>query len=170
MPYHPDTEHTTALAHSAWPYPPASQGELVGYPPMRAEEIPPGIQAVTLPNGVRVLAYTQPPAPTPAPAPPAAQPIPAWARTTALLAPTVGGGIGGAAVGLSYAAPGLIAMTHALWAAVALIAVGGTAAAVLISAARSRIGGPGRAEQPHITQNITSTGLFGRANGTVNHR
>ncbi|MEV6669942.1 hypothetical protein [Streptomyces sp. NPDC051162] len=134
---------------------------------MLAEEIPPGIQAVTLPNGVRVLAYTQPLPPAPAPAPPAAQPVPAWAKTTALLAPTVGGGIGGAAVGLSYAAPGLIAMTHALWAAVALIATSAIAAAALISTARKRLGAD-RVEQPHITQNITATGLFGRANGTIN--
>ncbi|MFC9240901.1 hypothetical protein ACFTZK_31250 [Streptomyces decoyicus] len=137
---------------------------------MRAEEIPPGVQEVILPSGERALAYsTGPTNPPPAPAAPAlpvAQPIPAWAKTTALLAPTVGGGIGMAAVGLSTAAPGLIAMSHALWSAVALIATGSAAAAILIGRVRARITA---AQRPHITQHITATGLFGRANGTINH-
>ncbi|MGW9044109.1 hypothetical protein ACWGQL_16330 [Streptomyces lydicus] len=107
-----------------------------------------------------------PAAPLPAAAP-TVQPIPAWAKTTALLAPTVGGGIAVAAVGLSAAAPGLIAVSHVLWSAVAAIAVGGTAAAVVIGRVRARITA---AQRPHITQNITATGWFGRANGTINHR
>ncbi|QEV56964.1 hypothetical protein CP981_21235 [Streptomyces platensis] len=137
---------------------------------MRAEEIPPGVQEVILPSGERALAYstgpTSPPSAPAAPVVPVAQPIPAWAKTTALLAPTVGGGIGMAAVGLSTAAPGLIAMSHALWSAVALIATGGTAAAILIGRVRARING---AQRPHITQHITATGFLGRANGTINH-
>ncbi|MET9723041.1 hypothetical protein [Streptomyces zaomyceticus] len=132
-------------------------------------EIPPGVDWVTLPNGVRTLAYTHP---TPASAPaPAVQSIPAWAKTTAMLAPTVGGGIAAAGIGLSYAAPGLIAMSHALWSAAALIVAAVTAIPLLIRTARratgSREGGSG---STHITQNITATGLFGRANGTINHR
>lgn len=138
------------------------------YPPMRVEEIPPGVQMVTLPGGIRTLAYAEPTTP---PTAPAAQPIPVWAKTTALLAPTVGGGIAVAGVGLSYAAPGLIAMSHALWAAVALIATGGTAAAILIGRVRARITTAQREMQrPHITQHITATGLFGRASGTITHR
>ncbi|MFI6765623.1 hypothetical protein [Streptomyces sp. NPDC050355] len=141
------------------------------YPAMRAEEIPLGVQEVILPSGERALAYSTAPTTPPPQAVPVAQPIPAWAKTTALLAPTVGGGIGMAAVGLSTAAPGLIAMSHALWSAVALIATGGTAAAVLIGRVRARLGASQRAmERPHITQHITATGLFGRANGTINHR
>ncbi|WP_051831359.1 hypothetical protein [Streptomyces violens] len=128
---------------------------------MPVNEIPPGVQVVTLPGGVRTLAYTEPTTPT-APVALAAQPIPAWAKTTALLVPTTGFGIGAAGVGLSYAAPGLIAMSHALWAAVALIATGGTAAAALIRRCR-------RPAPAQITQNITATGLFGRASGTINH-
>lgn len=139
-------------------------------------EIPPGVDWVTLPNGVRTLAYTHP-APAPAPAVPAGQPIPAWAKTTALLAPTVGGGIAAAGIGLSYAAPGLIAMSHALWSAAALIVAAITAVPLLLRTARRaptgsgrRGGGSGSGSTTHITQNITATGLFGRAHGTINHR
>lgn len=134
-------------------------------PAMLPEEIPPGVGWVTLPGGVRTLAYTPQPA-APAPQPVAARPVPAWAKTTALLAPTIGGGIAAAGIGLSYAAPGLIAMSHALWATVALIAAGVIALPVLLGACRRGVkGGPA-----HITQNITATGLFGKATGTINHR
>ncbi|MFF9427686.1 hypothetical protein [Streptomyces sp. NPDC014746] len=133
-------------------------------------EIPPGVDWVTLPNGTRTLAYTHPAAPAPA-AVPAAQPIPAWAKTTALLAPTVGGGIAAAGIGLSYAAPGLIAMSHALWSAAALIVAAVIAVPVLLRTARRAAtgSGGGSGTTTHITQNITATGLFGRANGTLNH-
>lgn len=132
---------------------------------LRAEDIPPGVQMVTLANGLQTLAYTEPPAPTATAPAPAAAPIPAWAKTTALLAPTVGGGIAAAGIGLSYAAPGLIAMTHALWSAAALVVAAVVAVPVLIRTARGRdTAGPAR-----ITQNITATGLFGKATGTVNH-
>ncbi|MFJ5679526.1 hypothetical protein [Streptomyces sp. NPDC093097] len=100
-------------------------------------------------------------------APPAAQPIPAWAKTTALLAPTVGGGIAITAAGLSAAAPGLVAVSHVLWSTVAALAAGGAAAAALIGRIKAR---STAAHRPHITQHITSTGLFGRVNGTINHR
>ncbi|WP_345747508.1 hypothetical protein [Streptomyces sp. ODS28] len=145
----------TTLARADQPARPPA----VRYPPMAPEELPPGVELVTLPDGHRTLAYTQAPAPTQQSAP-AAQPIPAWAKTTALLAPTVGIGIGAAGVGLSYAAPGLIAMSHALWAAVALIATSGLAAVALLRA---------RGRATHITQHVTATGLFGRAKGTIHH-
>ncbi|MER6503220.1 hypothetical protein ABT218_28640 [Streptomyces sp. NPDC001455] len=135
-------------------------------PVMLPSEIPPGVQMVTLPGGIRTLAYTQPT--TPPPPVPAAQPIPAWAKTTALLAPTVGGGVAAAGIGLSYAAPGLIAMSHALWSAAALIAAGAITAPLLLRTARNS-SGSGR-PTTHITQNITASGVFGRANGTINHR
>ncbi|MEU3772022.1 hypothetical protein AB0F11_02185 [Streptomyces sp. NPDC032472] len=132
-------------------------------------DIPPGVEWVTLPNGVRTLAYTHPqPGPDREPEPARqAEPIPRWARTTALLAPTIGGGIGAAGFGISYAAPGVLAMADALWAAAALIAAG-TAAPLLLRAGRgtSHRGGPVQ----HITQNITANGLFGRATGTLNNR
>lgn len=137
---------------------------------MLPHEIPPGVQLVTLPGGIRTLAYTQAPA-APAPAPiPVAAPIPTWAKTTALLTPTIGGGIAAAGIGLSYAAPGLIAMSQALWATAALIAAGAIALLalpLLLSIGRSRTR---RAAPTQITQNITATGLFGKATGTINHR
>ncbi|WP_329394319.1 hypothetical protein OHA45_12230 [Streptomyces lydicus] len=138
---------------------------------MRSEEIPPGVQEVILPSGERALAYSTGPAasppPLPVPAPPVAQPIPAWAKTTALLAPTLGGGIAVAAVGLSTAAPGLIAVSHVLWSAVAAIAAGAAVAVVVIGRVRARITA---VQRPHITQHITATGLFSRAHGTIHHR
>nr|WP_107091231.1 hypothetical protein [Streptomyces sp. XY593] len=131
-------------------------------------EVPPGVDWVTLPNGVRTLAYTQPryaSAPEPEPV---RESIPRWARTTALLAPTLGGGIAAAGFGISYAAPGVLALAEALWATVALIAAGALAP-LLLRATRSR-GGRGAGPVQHITQNITATGVFGRATGTLNNR
>ncbi|MEV6728794.1 hypothetical protein [Streptomyces sp. NPDC051364] len=123
-----------------------------------------GIALVTLPDGTRTLAYTHPTPTAPAPALAPAAGVPGWAKTTALLAPTLGGGIGAAGIGISYAAPGLIALTEALWALVALIAAG-AALPMLMRCGRGR-----SASTTHITQHITATGLFGRAHGTANHR
>ncbi|MFJ6481913.1 hypothetical protein ACIQK6_17560 [Streptomyces sp. NPDC091682] len=142
----------------------------VQQPMLLTAELPPGVEIVTLPGGYRTLAYTHPtatPAPIPAPAH-TVQPIPAWAKTTALLAPTIGGGIAAAGFGISYAAPGLIAMTEALWAALALIAAG-TLAPLLLRTGRAT-GGRGGAPVQHVTQNITASGMFGRASGTLNNR
>ncbi|MCX4541911.1 hypothetical protein [Streptomyces sp. NBC_01565] len=133
-------------------------------PVMPLPELPPGVEMVTLPGGYRTLAYTQPTTPLPVPA---VQPIPAWAKTTALLAPTVGGGIAAAGFGISYAAPGLIAMTEALWAAVTLIAAGAFAP-LLLRAGRGSV--RGGAPVQHITQHVIASGMFGRATGTINHR
>lgn len=131
-------------------------------------EVPPGVDWVTLPNGVRTLAYTRP-QPVPASEPePVRESIPRWARTTALLAPTLGGGIAAAGFGISYAAPGVLAMAEALWATVALIAVGALAP-LLLRASRGR-GGRGAGPVQHITQNISASGMFGRATGTLNNR
>nr|WSS63107.1 hypothetical protein OG284_18665 [Streptomyces sp. NBC_01177] len=136
------------------------------HPAMLPHEIPPGVQMVTLPGGIRTLAYTPTQAP-PAPPVPVSQPIPTWAKTTALLTPTIGGGVAAAGIGLSYAAPGLIAMSEALWAAVALIAAAAIGVPALLRFGRSAAG-PGRGTT-HITQNITASGMFGKANGTINH-
>ena len=154
----PATRYGDPIAHPA----------PVQRPVILPSEIPPGVDWVTLPNGVRTLAYTHTP-PPPAQPVPAAQPIPTWAKTTALLTPTIGGGIAAVGIGLSYAAPGLIAMSQALWSAVALIAAGALALPVLLRSTRSRTGTGARSTTTHITQNITATGLFGRANGTINH-
>nr|WP_229818609.1 hypothetical protein [Streptomyces lateritius] len=134
---------------------------------MLSAEIPPGVGWVILPNGVRTLAYTQPNTPPPAAAP-VSQPVPAWAKTTALLAPTLGAGVAAAGIGLSYAAPGLIAMSQALWSTAALLVAAVIAVPLLLRGARKAAGGS--RSSTHITQNITATGLFGRANGTINNR
>ncbi|MFD4864593.1 hypothetical protein [Streptomyces sp. NPDC058412] len=163
MPYEHTTTSTTEPARYGDPiyFPTAVQ-----QPVMLPAELPPGVAMVTLPNGYRTLAYTQPTSPVPAPA--AQQTVPAWAKTTALLAPTVGGGIAAAGFGISYAAPGLIAMTEALWAAIALIAAG-TLAPLLLRTTRGA-GGRGAAPVQHVTQHISASGMFGRATGTLNNR
>ncbi|MFE6907077.1 hypothetical protein [Streptomyces erythrochromogenes] len=131
------------------------------------QDIPPGVDWVTLPNGIRTLAYTHH-HPAPAPKPELVrESIPRWARTTALLAPTLGGGIAAAGFGISYAAPGVLAMAEALWATVALIAAGALAPLFLrASCSRS---GRGAGPVQHITQNISASGMFGRATGTFNN-
>ncbi|WP_457492780.1 hypothetical protein [Streptomyces sp. P5_D11] len=157
---YPETAYEITTQPRPADYPvhlPAPEG-----PVMLPSEIPPGVEMVTLPGGIRTLAYTQP-----TPLVPVAQPIPAWAKTTALLTPTIGGGIAAAGIGLSYAAPGLIAMSQALWSAVALIAAAAIGVPVLLRLGRAATG-TGRGTT-HITQNITASGMFGKANGTINH-
>ncbi|MFH9106143.1 hypothetical protein ACH4LN_07520 [Streptomyces albus] len=148
----------TTLTRADQQAPPAN----IVHPPLAPAEIPPGVEVVTLPDGRRTLAYTQlPEQAAPAAAPPSG--VPAWAKTTALLAPTVGVGIGAGGFGLSYAAPGVLAMTDALWAAVALVATGCGGAALLLGRWR-------RSAPAQITQNITAHGFMSRAGGTINHR
>ncbi|UQX01007.1 hypothetical protein [Streptomyces sp. RerS4] len=158
IPTHPTTHHAPygALHQTRGPVPPLP-------------ELPPGVEVVTLPNGIRTLAYTHSPTPPTTEPEPAqmVEPIPRWARTTALLAPTVGGGIAAAGFGISYAAPGILAMADALWAAVALIAASALTP-LLLRAARAT--GRGPAPVQHVTQNITASGMFGRASGTLNQR
>ncbi|MFZ4296900.1 hypothetical protein ACOZE3_03105 [Streptomyces cinereoruber] len=167
---YPDTPHQITTP-TPW-NPPQTP---IRQPVILPAEIPPGVDWVTLPNGIRTLAYTRPTAPPQIPVT-APQPVPAWAKTTALLAPTVGGGIAASGIGLSYATPGLIAMSHALWSAAALIVAAVIAVPVLLRTARRATGngtGAGVGQgggATHITQNITATGLFGRANGTIHHR
>ncbi|MFD8415554.1 hypothetical protein ACFV2Q_27970 [Streptomyces sp. NPDC059650] len=159
MPHEPVIHHP---APAVWqPTPAPAPGPLLPAIPAGAD-----IRLVTLPNGTRTLAYTHPTPIEPAPSPAPTGGIPGWAKTAALLAPTVGGGIGAAGIGISYAAPGLIAMANALWALVALIAAG-AALPLLLRAGRPR----GRTgTTTHITQHVTATGLFGRATGTIHHR
>ncbi|MGW5341767.1 hypothetical protein [Streptomyces sp. NPDC004050] len=156
MPHEPVTHHPEPITWHPGPTP---------APVPLLPAIPAGadIRLVTLPDGTRTLAYTHPTPTEPADAPPPAAGIPGWAKTTALLAPTVGGGIGAAGIGISYAAPGVLAMAEALWALVALIA----ACAGLACVGRTR----GRATTTtHITQHVTATGLLGRATGTINRQ
>ncbi|MEU8501718.1 hypothetical protein AB0C86_34080 [Streptomyces lavendulae] len=161
MPHEPALHHPTPIT---WPPAPNQTTEAL-LPVLPTGS---GIAWVTLPDGTRTLAYTHPTPTEPAPAPTPPAPVPTWAKTTALLAPTVGGGIGAAGIGISYAAPGVLAMAEALWALVALIAAG-TLAPILLRA-RHRTARQGGGPVQHITQNISATGLFGRATGTLNNR
>ncbi|WP_338493360.1 hypothetical protein [Streptomyces sp. SJL17-4] len=164
MPYPEQPPGPTAVHYPVPLHHSAVSAPLAAAPPTGL----PAVQSIQLPDGRIITGYALAPA-LPAPVP-AVRPVPAWAKTTALLAPTVGGGVAAAGIGLSYAAPGLIAMSHALWSAAALIVAAVTAVTVLIRTARRATGnGGGSGSTTHITQNITATGLFGRANGTINH-
>ncbi|MFC9262674.1 hypothetical protein ACFT25_23015 [Streptomyces hydrogenans] len=167
----PDHIHApTPVIHHPVPLHSTAHGAVVPAPPAAL----PAVTSVQLPDGRVVTGYTLTPTP-PVPARPA-ESVPAWAKTTALLAPTVGGGVAAAGVGLSYAAPGLIAMSQALWSAAALVVAAVIAIPLALRSARraltgdsSGTGGGSVRTTTHITQNITATGLFGRANGTINH-
>ncbi|MEV6357698.1 hypothetical protein [Streptomyces hydrogenans] len=167
----PDHIHTPApVVHHPIPLSTTIHGAVVPVPPAAL----PAVTSVQLPDGRIVTGYTLTPTPN-APSRPAGS-VPAWAKTTALLAPTVGGGVAAAGVGLSYAAPGLIAMSHALWSAAALVVAAVIAVPLALRSARRALtgdsggaGGGSVRTTTHITQNITATGLFGRANGTINH-
>ncbi|MFK0045268.1 hypothetical protein ACIQU4_14320 [Streptomyces sp. NPDC090741] len=161
MPHEPVLHHPVPIS---WP-PVPNQHPAAPVPVLPTGS---GISWVTLPDGTRTLAYTHPAPIEVAPAPAPLATVPTWAKTTALLAPTVGGGIGAAGIGISYAAPGVLAMAEALWALVALIAAG-AALPLILRTGRGR-GGRGGAPVQHITQNISATGLFGRATGTLNNR
>ncbi|MGW6248382.1 hypothetical protein [Streptomyces roseolus] len=168
----PDHTHTPApVIHHPIPLHPTAHGAVVPAAPAGL----PAVTSVQLPDGRIVTGYTLTPTPT-TPACPTGS-VPAWAKTTALLAPTVGGGVAAGGIGLSYAAPGLIAMSHALWAAAALLVATVIAVPLALRTARrvltgnrSGTGGGSVRTTTHITQNITATGLFGRANGTINNR
>ncbi|MEU3690301.1 hypothetical protein [Streptomyces narbonensis] len=159
----PEQHPGPPVVHYPVPLHPAANAPLATVTPTAL----PAVTSVQLPDGRIVTGYTL----TPAPPVPAGTPgaVPAWAKTTALLAPTVGGGITAAGIGLSYAAPGLIAMSYVLWSAAALVAAAVIAVPVLLRTARRATSSNRGGGSTHITQNITATGLFGRANGTINH-
>ncbi|MFF6886315.1 hypothetical protein ACFY9F_24380 [Streptomyces sp. NPDC012421] len=165
----PDHTHApTPVIHHPIPLHSPAHGAVVPAPSAAL----PAVTSVQLPDGRIVTGYTLTPTP-PIPTRSAGS-VPAWAKTTALLAPTVGGGVTAAGIGLSYAAPGLIAMSQALWSAAALVVAAIIAVPLALRTARRALtgnsGGSGSVRTTtHITQNITATGLFGRANGTINH-
>ncbi|MFI8364525.1 hypothetical protein ACIGD1_30760 [Streptomyces sp. NPDC085612] len=156
---HPTIQHPEPITHQPTPARPSA-------PLVPVLQEPGDIRLVTLPDGTHSLAYTHPTTTTPTPTPAPAAGVPAWAKTTALLAPTVGAGIAAAGYGISYAAPGVLAMAEALWALVVLIAVGAALPLLLRTGRRGR----GAIPVQHITQTITATGLFGRASGTFTNR
>ncbi|WP_049576203.1 hypothetical protein, partial [Streptomyces sp. SBT349] len=123
---------------------------------------------------------------TPTPhAPPNTPPRPAHtdthvsgrAKSTALVAGAGGVGVGAATAGIGYGSELVAASSGGLMdAAQALAIIAGSivgAAWFLTAALRRRPNpSPSETEQPttHITQNITASGMFGKANGTINHR
>ncbi|RKN43105.1 hypothetical protein [Streptomyces hoynatensis] len=146
----------------------------------------PGRTAELTPQQLALLAaliHQQAAAPAPAPAPaPVAAPVATAdarmsgrAKDTALMVAAGGTGLGAASAGVGVGA-GLIASASGglMTAAVALaIASGsvGAAAMLLRTAFRRRLAEAAEQEPTtHITQNITATGLFGKANGTIHHR
>lgn len=112
----------------------------------------------------------------PAPPAPDSTQMSGRAKSTALVMAGGGAGIGAATAGVGYGS-GLIAsasgglMTAALALAIASGSLG-AAALALRTAFRSKKTTPDNDAQPttHITQHIHAAGMFGRANGTINHR
>ncbi|ARQ69973.1 hypothetical protein [Streptomyces marincola] len=120
------------------------------------------------------------PDPTPHPAPDTHRDtrVSGRAKDVALMAAAGGTGLGAATAGIGYGS-GLIASASGglMTAALALAIATGTltGAAWLLRAAlktnrTDTAGGDEQQPTTHITQHVTATGLFGRANGTINHR
>ncbi|UED85295.1 hypothetical protein [Streptomyces profundus] len=123
---------------------------------------------------------TTPDVPTTAPAAPAPTEtrMSGRAKDTALMVAAGGTGIGAAGAGIGYGS-GLIATASGglMTAAIALaIATGSITAAVALIRTTCKTSTAGEARESeqrattHITQNISATGLFGKANGTINNR
>ncbi|MFI1498212.1 hypothetical protein [Streptomyces platensis] len=105
------------------------------------------------------------------PTPPAAPAVPAWVWRYSALALSTGGAVGLAGWGIGQTAAWGPYLETALY-TLAVIAVGGAACAMAAASLLGKVIGAirTRLERPHITQHITATGWFGRANGTINHR
>jgi hypothetical protein len=129
-------------------------------PPANPDTLPPGTTWGHTADGQRIPVYYDPP--TPAPPPAAPQPIPAWAKTTALLMLTGSAAVGISAAGLAYAAESLDAIARGM-VALAVVAACIAAAVVAVAACFRRDRGP--AQVTHITQHVTATGWLGRAHG-----
>ena len=129
-------------------------------PAPAVEQLPPGTAWGYTAAGQRVPVYLDPPTPTEPT--PTAQPIPAWAKTTALLTFSTSAGIGIASMCLAYAADSLESIARGL-AALAVIVSCIAAAVMVVAACFKRDRGP--RQVTHITQHVTATGWFGRANG-----
>lgn len=160
----PLPEHHPPITHHPTPVTPAVPTPLV---PLQTGPLP-AVQTIQLPDGRVITGYTlTPDQPQPAPVP-VARPVPSWAKTTALLAPTIGGGIAAAGYGLAAAAPGLIAAAQALWAAAALLILIPLGAVTVLRTLTGRH----REEPTETTQivQVTATGLFGRAHGTIHNQ
>jgi len=129
-------------------------------PPADLDALPPGTAWGHATDGRRIPVYYDPPAPPlPTVAP---QPIPAWAKTTALLMLTGSAATGISAAGLAYAAESLDAIARGM---VALAVIAGCIAAAVVAVAVCFRRDRGPKQVTHITQHVTATGWLGRANG-----
>ncbi|GAB2887498.1 hypothetical protein [Streptomyces mayteni] len=136
-------------------------------------------QALTPQQAALLLALAQQHTPAPAPAAPVETRASGRAKDTALVMAAGGGGLGAATAGIGYGSGLIASASGGLMTAAIALAIGAgsiSAALMLLRAAFSRTepSAAADAEQQkpttHITQNIHAHGLFGKANGTVNHR
>ncbi|RPK32643.1 hypothetical protein EES39_38240 [Streptomyces sp. ADI92-24] len=132
----PETVYTiTKAPRSAAPVAPYVQLR-----PVAAEMPLPGAELVTLPGGEQQWAYVRPRA-DPVPVTPARQPIPAWAKTAALLMWSASGSAALGGYGLSLAGPWLKALAYMLMAVAVAVTVVAFVVRGLSSAPRRRGGG-----------------------------
>ncbi|MCD0482043.1 hypothetical protein LO771_06335 [Streptacidiphilus sp. ASG 303] len=98
------------------------------------------------------------------------------AKDAALVAVSGGLGVGAATAGVGYGAGMIASASEGLMTASLALALGSASVTGLVLFLRTAFGrshsGGGADGQagPHITQNITATGLFGRAHGTITRR
>lgn len=92
------------------------------------------------------------------------------AKDVALVAAAGGTGIGAAATGIGYAAGMVASVSAGLMTAAIALAIAVASIVALTTFVRSSIGSSTAASTTttHVTQHVTATGLFGRANGTIN--
>ncbi|MGW9436792.1 hypothetical protein [Streptomyces sp. NPDC055607] len=114
----PETVYTITRA----PHGPASVAPYAPVRPVPAEAPLPGVELVTLPGGEQQWAYVRHET-APVPVRGGSQPIPAWAKTAALLMWSAAGSAALAAYGLSLAGPWLEALAYALMAFAAAVTV-----------------------------------------------
>lgn len=126
-------------------------------PPGPAEAPLPGVELVTLPGGVQQWAYVHQAAPVHVRG--GAQPIPAWAKTAALLMWSAAGSAALAGYGLSLAGPWLEALAFMLVAFAAAATVVAFVVRGLASGLRRRGGGAGTTAR--ATATATGRTVFG---------
>ncbi|REK87585.1 hypothetical protein DY245_26300 [Streptomyces inhibens] len=172
-----DTAQLLAASNNPTPpAPPAVPTEAAHTLPQRAVDNPAATAAVWKhirdeEQRLAGSAQTPPQVPDWARPAPVAPAVPAWVWRYSALALSTGAAIGLAGWGIGQTAawaPYLESLLYTL----AVIAVGGAACVMAAASFLGKLIGAVRArlERPHITQHITATGWFGRANGTINHR
>ncbi|MFD4320518.1 hypothetical protein [Streptomyces sp. NPDC058548] len=157
----PETVYTiTQAPQGAAPVVPHAPARLVP-----AEAPLPGVQLVTLPGGVQQWAYVHHET-APVPVRGGAQPIPAWAKTAALLMWSAAGSTALAGFGLSLAGPWLEALAYALMAFAAAVTVVAFVVRGLSSSLRRR-GGGGSATAEATATATGRTVLGGKVTATA---